>query len=542
LNKIAHYLQGHIAGEVTSNPDARRYFAHDASILEIVPTAIVYPRNENDVRKSIRFAWQLAGRGRKLPITPRGMGSGTSGSAIGSGIVLVFPAHMNKVVSLDTKKRTMSAQPGANFGALLQMLQTHGLFLPPYPASKDYATIGGAVANNAIGEKSVKYGAMADFVQSLRVVLSNGELIETGPLSQKELSHKMGLQTLEGEIYRLIDALLEENAHLLPVGRERLKARFSSIGYNIFDVKKNGQFDLTPLFTGSLGTLGVITEVTFRVAPHHPRTTQMLVSLEELEDLGDILPSLLDLKPSMADMLSRAAVQQILELNPNQLSDLSMPHEAFMHLFIEFDDSKEADRKKKVKHLQKIVDGLGAWSEVYEDLQSQERLRKLSGSVAILLQPQGPAVATPIAEDISVPVDKLADFLKKIQLVYREVGLPPALWGQAGIGVVRMWPALDLGQTGDRQKLFKIQGSLYAAAVRHGGSISASAGDGRVRAPYSPMVYGPEVHALMLSVKKIFDPRGILNPGVKTASTEEIKVLMRSSYSLSNFYDYLPRS
>ena len=117
MNKLAYYLQEHLEGEVTSAVDVRQYFAHDASILQILPAVVVYPRNESDVRKSVRFAWQLAERGKKLPVTARGMGSGTSGAAIGSGAILVFPAHMNKLMALNTKKSFISVEPGVNYGA-----------------------------------------------------------------------------------------------------------------------------------------------------------------------------------------------------------------------------------------------------------------------------------------------------------------------------------------------------------------------------------------------------------------------------------------
>jgi glycolate oxidase len=119
---------------------------------------VAYPRNENDVRKTARFSWQLAERGRVIPITARGAGTNQTGAALGSGIVLVFPAHMNRILELDTKTNTVTVEPGINYGKLQQTLHTHGRFLPPYPASLEYSTIGGAIAENTSGEKSVKYG------------------------------------------------------------------------------------------------------------------------------------------------------------------------------------------------------------------------------------------------------------------------------------------------------------------------------------------------------------------------------------------------
>jgi FAD/FMN-containing dehydrogenase len=433
MSRIAHYLQEHLVGEVTDSLDVRRYFSHDTSILQVTPSVVVYPANENDVRKTARFCWQLAERGKILPITPRGGGTDTSGAAIGSGVMMAFTAHMNRILALNPGKEFVTLEPGITFGALQQTLYTHGLFLPPYPASSAYATIGGGLANNSIGEKSVKYGDMRKYVEKLSVVLANGEIIETGPISKRELNRKMGLTSLEGNIYRGIDGLLEENQALLNDERSRMRAKHNRSGYNLFEVKKKGTFDLTPLFLGSQGTLGIITEATLQLIPHNP---------------------------------------------------------------------------------------------IAESLH---------------LESQGGAKAVPVAEDVSVPIDRLADFMSRVNEIYSGGGLPPALWGHAGDGVVRMHPLLDLSQIGDRQKLYKLQDLVYNSALNMGGSISASAGDGRVRAPYMGHVYGKEARQLMIDVKQIFDPYGILNRGVKTATAEEVKSLMRTEYSRAG-HEYLPHS
>src|SRR5579872_6336687 len=122
MSKVAHYLQEHLLGEVTDSPEVRRHFSHDASILQLMPSIVVYPRNENDVRKTARFSWQLAERGKVLPITARGGGSNTSGAALGSGILLIFTAHMNRILALDPKKEYIIVEPGATYDKIEQTL------------------------------------------------------------------------------------------------------------------------------------------------------------------------------------------------------------------------------------------------------------------------------------------------------------------------------------------------------------------------------------------------------------------------------------
>jgi FAD/FMN-containing dehydrogenase len=154
----------------------------------------------------------------------------------------------------------------------------------------------------------------------------------------------------------------------------------------------------------------------------------------------------------------------------------------------------------------------------------------------------GQTKSVPVAEDVAVPIENLASFLKTAGEIYQAAGLAPAAWGQAGEGVIRMHPLLDLSQVGDRQKLFKVMNAVYEAALKMGGTTTASAGDGRIRAPYIAGVYGKQLHEVMMQVKNIFDPHNILNPGVKTASIQDIRELLRGDYSLSHLHNHLPRS
>lgn len=542
MSKVAHYLQEHLLGEVTDSPEVRRHFSHDASILRMVPSIVVYPRNENDVRKTARFAWQLARRGRTLPITARGGGSNTSGSAIGSGVLLVFTAHMNKILMMDAKKEFIVVEPGATYDKLEQTLYTHGLFLPPYPGSQHFATIGGGIATNAIGEKSVKYGASGQYVEKLGVVLANGEVIETGPLSKRELNRKMGLATFEGEVYRGVDALLEENIKLIEQERNRVRALRNAMGYNLLDIKSKKSFDLTPLFIGSHGSLGIITEATLEVVTHNPIISMALVSLNDLNDLHHILPQILKLKPSIFDMVNKDAIDLVLEINPNQLTRVLDNPKAAIHLFVEFDDPKDGDQKGALKRLRKIVQKLDGSFQSATQPEEMERLWKIRHSVTtILTRPRGQSKAVPVAEDVCVPVNSLVEFLHRATDIYENNGLVAAAWGHAGDGVVRMQPMLDLGQVGDRQKLFKVSEAIYEVVKDLDGSITAAAGDGRIRAPYTSMVHSPEFYDLILKVKKVFDPYGILNPGVKTASAQEVRTLLRGEYDLAHHHEHLPR-
>ncbi|MDQ3123899.1 MAG: FAD-binding oxidoreductase [bacterium] len=545
MSKVAHYLQEHLVGEVITSPDARRYFSTDTSIFTLTPAIVVYPRNENDVRKTTRFTWQLAERGRVIPITARGSGTDQTGAALGSGVILVFPAHMNKVLELDPKSGSVAVQPGLNYGKLQQTLHTHGRFLPPYPASIEYSTIGGAIGNNAAGEKSVKYGATRQFVRSLRVVLANGEVIETRRISKRELSKKMGLNTMEGEAYRSLDALLEENKAL--IDESKLNVSKNSAGYCLDEVKrKDGSFDLTPLLVGSQGTLGIVTESIVETENFNPHTTLILAKFDSLEDACKAVIELKELSatPSALEMVDENLISFIDHTNPNQLKGLIEKPYPKVILLVEFDDVNARVQKRMAKKSRKIVERYSGTCQVEEGIEQKEHLWKIRHAAAsVVAFQEGNTKALPIIEDGVVPVEKLEEYISSIYTLFERLHLSVALWGHAGSGNLHMQPMLDLSQLGDRQKIFRLLEEYHKLVIDLGGSISAEHGDGRLRGPYLVQQYGAEMVELFSKVKAVFDPHGTLNPGVKVGvTTEDIKPLLRSEYSMAHLYDHLPRT
>ena len=545
MSKVAHYLQEHLLGEVSTSADARRFFSTDNSIFSVVPSMIVYPRNENDVRKTARFAWQLAERKRIIPITARGAGTDLGGAALGSGIILSFPAHMNRIIQLDTKSGNITVEPGLNYGRLQQTLHTHERFLPPYPASMEYSTIGGAVANNASGERAVKYGSTKEFVSGLRVVLANGEVITTKRLSKRELNKKLGLSTFEGEIYRTIDSLIEENKSL--VDTCKLDVAKNTAGYNIADVKhKDGSFDLTPLFVNSQGTLGIITEITMATEPYNPETTLFLASFDSISSVTE---AILDLRheahvPSVLELVDGNLLKFIERLNPNQLKgSLEKPYPRYV-LLVEFDESSDRQRKKAVKKAKSIFDKLASHYEMETDLSKQSRLWKVRHATSSLLaHSEKQLKAIPLIDDCAVPLDKLGELITEATKLFAAEQLQLAMWGHAGDGSLHIHPFFDLSSLGDRQRAFRLLQSYYQIVTKLGGTTSSQHGDGRIRAPFLTQVYSEDAVKLLEKLKHSFDPHGILNPGVKLGvSIDDLKPLVREHYSLNHLYNHMPRS
>ncbi len=541
MSKIAHYLQEHIVGEVLTTPEARKYFSTDGSVLSLTPSVIVYPQNENDVRKVARFTWQLAERGRVIPITARGLGTDQGGAAIGSGVILVYPAHLNRILELDGRSGQVSVEPGITFAKLQQTLHTHGRFLPPFPASYEFSTVGGAVANNTSGEKSLKYGSMRRFVDRLKVVLANGEIIETERLNKRDLSKKMGLATFEGEIYRSLDVLFEENSEL--ISNINLSVSKNSAGYDLSEVKTKEGFDLTPLLVGSQGTLGLITEVGLNTAIYNADTTLIAAFLEDKSQAQDIILELkrLDEPPVCIELVDSTVLKFLEEHHPNQLKGIVEKPYPELVLLIEFDDHEKA-QKRAVKKAEKVLASFDQKFRTETEDEAKDQLWKIRHAAGLVVtHHQADKKAVPVIEDGVVPVDRLQEYLTATEALLNKHHLSWAMWGHAGDGNLHIQPFLDLGQVGDRQKVFRLIDDYYRLVISLGGSTSGEHNDGRIRAPYLSELYGDEVVALFQKTKRIFDPYGTLNPGVKVgANLEDIKRMLRSEYNMDHLYNHLP--
>ena len=535
MNKVAHYLQQHLSGEIITSSDVLDYFSTDESILQLKPQLVVYPRKEGDIRKSARFTWQLSEKGRLVPLTARGMGPDQTGGSLGSGIIIALPAHMNKVIELDSKTGVITVEAGMNLDKLQQVLHTHGRFLPPVSNVNKYATIGGAVANNDSGRASYKYGPMQEFVRGLRVVLANGELIETGRLSKREFNKKLGLASFEGEIYRGLDKLIEESYDTITSVSEVTDK--GSAGYDISDVKqKDGSFDLTPIFLGSQGTLGIITEVTLDTAPYNPIINRMVAGFAERSQAWKAIDEINKLKngPSSIDFIDMSLINMLQDINPGVLKPLQGGVPAVL-LFIDIDDDGARSSKRIQKKITKILDTQDAELVIPgEDEEEWERLR--DSASMYLTYNKSKKRALPVLDDALVPIERMSEFFNEVEKLMSALSLPDyAIWGQAGSGLVHVAPLLDISSVGDRQKMFKAMDAFYSYVCKIGGSIAGEYAEGRTRGIFSGKQFQPQAIDMFRKIKDIFDPTKTLNPGVKMeARLDDVKKMGRDSYSLDH--------
>ena len=518
MNKIATYLNEHLLGEVSTAKAVRSYLSDDGGILSITPDMVILPRVTNDIRKVMRFAWQLAEKGHVLALTVRGNGTDPTGAGIGKGIVISNAAHLNRILDVLPKEKLVHIQSGVEAGALIEMLKWHGLFLPGLPKSVRRSTVGGLIANNSAGQA----GYMVDAIEKMEVILSNGDVLETGRISKREVNKRQGEQTLEGEIYRKLEGLIEDNDGLIQkLAQQQSK---NNVGYHaITKVRhKDGSFDLTPLIAGSQGTLGIISEVVLNTEFYNPDDVQAVVAAKDVAQAQEIAEALHKLGPAVLEVYDGELFRQAARAGV-RFEVLGDVEEVGAVIYLRFTDFSDYARKSKLRRLQKALNSYKLTAIDSSDRNRDEFL-PITQISAILETSDDKATFLPILQGITVTPDNRADVHTAIAEIAAKHHMPLPTEENILTGVINVYPALKISSVSEKQKLFKLMNDIAAAVDKAGGAFVGDGAEGRLKANAAWAQLDPDIAELYTKIREIFDPFGILNPGVKQKN--ELKKLV----------------
>jgi len=536
MSKIAGYLQEHLQGEVSTNSALRAAFSHDMSILEMTPEMIIYPRITNDIRKVMRFTWQLAEKGHVLPVTPRGGGTNNTGAAIGKGIIISTTAHMNDILEFDGKQRLIRLQPGVGTRTLSTALVLHGLAIPSFIRADSRATVGGAVADGATSWLSAVSGGIQTSTQQLEVVLANGDVLQTERLSKRDLNKRKGLQTFEGEIYRSLDNLIEDNKELIEqkIGVDTA----DSSGYSaIAKVKqRDGSFDLTPLFIGSQGTLGIISELIMKAefsGAHYAVATIAFPTKEAARDSFEILRTF---EPAFLEYFDNAFFETAARYGKKY--DFYQQTDGAA-IVIGFNDLSDRARRKK---LQKVVKYF-AKQEVTidardESLEAEELLGILDIGAYTVLPQEAHVASPPLFDNVFIPPERFEEFRGAVDILAQKYHTQLPIRYRILDSIVFTRPVLSFQKVGDKQKIFKLLEEFSSLVAQYSGTLVGVGGEGRVKTRFTQAQLDDDVRELYAAIKAIFDPYNLLNPGVKqTYELRELVSLLRNDYDTAPMRD-----
>lgn len=507
MSKLAEYLNRHVVGNVFDRPSVCAAYARDGSVLEITPELVAFPENTNDVRKLLRFAEQLAIRDLPLPITVRGSGLDKTGASIGPGMIL-STEKLNKVEELDARGRLVRVQPGVTLGQLNEFLRPWGLWLPVSYDPK--ITIGSLIATSPTDDYMSRYGGIYHFTESLEVVIPGGDLLELSPKRQHKIDKAISSGSAEGVLYREIEKILDEQADII---MDRSMQNYTAAGYaNITHVRENHTTNLLPLMFASQGTLGVITDIILKVELLPSKPQRMLVSFHDLAQAQKFLQTAAERDPYLLKIFDLRILEAASALGKR--SDLfTRQFGKGILALIGFDHGHFRSNSRLKECIEALPENT---LFVREDEGNHDDFCELINLLsAYLNQGDDSGQHLPVMDEVFVPKSAFSEFLLGLANLEQSTGLSLPVFGSFITSSYTVRPALDYASLDDRKRLVRFM-KLYNDLINSlGGSICGNGPEGRIKALFTTKNLGVGEKQLYTAIKVAFDPKNIMNPGVK---------------------------
>jgi FAD/FMN-containing dehydrogenase len=535
--KIEEQLRKIIKGDVEVSEQTLEKYSRDTSLFKVRPEVVVFPKDVEDVSALVCFVNENRDKFPSLSLTGRSAGTDMTGGPLNESIIVVFDRHMT---AGEVDKETLKAvvEPGLHFKIFEEKMCGPGITMPSYPASKAIAALGGMVMNNSGGERTLRYGQTRDYVEGMKVVLSDGKEYTLGPLTKEELDRKMSGQGFEGEIYRKTYELLENNFDLVQKAKPNVTK--NSAGYALWRVWNRKTFDLSQLFTGSQGTLGLLTEAKLRLVKEKKHSKMITVFFDSWNKLPSVVQAVLPHEPESMETFDQATLELGLRFMPEiakkagegflRFAMRFLP-EAIMSarmleipdliVLIEVAEESEDGLKKKIESIEAELREQKALFRTLHNKQEEEKYWVMRRESFNLLRQHVKGKQTaPFVEDFAVRPEVLPEFLPKVVSILEGYDIELTIQGHAGNGNFHIIPLMDLTKESERAKIIPVADKVYDLVAEYGGTNTAEHNDGILRTPYLETMYGKEVIRLFAEVKNIFDPKNIFNPGKKVGGSK----------------------
>jgi FAD/FMN-containing dehydrogenase/Fe-S oxidoreductase len=511
-------LKKHIRGEVRSDLATRILYSTDASIYQIEPLGVAFPKTQDDLQGTVELAAEY-----KVPILPRGAGSSLAGQAIGEALILDCSRWLDNLVDIDAEARTATVEPGLVLSKLNVAAAKHGLMFGPDPASAERATMGGVIGNNATGAHSILYGMTADHLISADVIQSDGSLATWGLVEQSAIS---------GQPSAIVSTAMTIHEKYADAIRQNFPQSWrNSAGYRLnyllpwsattppqwsddwslvashYPPVSSDSINLAPLLAGSEGTLAVIRRATVNLVPKPAHTILGVLAYDSVEEACDNVPRLLEFNPSAVELVPQMLIRLAKDV-PAYASQVGwVIGDPAALLVVEFSGSRPEVLKEAIRQL-------GPDVVIAESEEEQTRVWSVR-KVGLGIFDSRPADARPVAfiEDCAIPVERLGEFVREVEKILATYGTYAAFYAHASAGCLHIRPILNLKLGDGRRVLRTIAEATLALTLRLGGSMSSEHGDGMLRGEFLRQIYGAEVVEAMRLLKQAADPENLFNPG-----------------------------
>jgi FAD/FMN-containing dehydrogenase/Fe-S oxidoreductase len=502
--RIQADLRGLLAGEVFCDDPFTLMYASDASVYQMRPLGVVRPRGLADVRALVRYASE-----QKIPLHPRGAGTGLAGESLGAGLIVDFSRSMRRIVSIDGD--TVTVQPGVVLGQLNRYLAGFGRQFGPDPATGGVTTMGSVLALDNSGSNWLRHGSARRHVVSMQIVMADGEVLEVGrhPITDDPLrdpNHR------RRDLVRRLAELIDREQTLIKEWQP--KAWVNRSGYHLYDVVENGELELARMLVGSEGTLGLITQATLRTVPIPKHRGVALLFFDRLDSAATAAMEAQSLGLAACDLIDRRILSLARDVDDRYAR--AIPREAEAMLMIE---QQAEDEHDVIESLQQAVirwqrrKRLAFGFHLALAPEEFDAFRRMARRVSpTLYRVQGAERPTPFVEDIAVPPDQLANFLLRLQNVLKAHDVTASFFAHAGHGQLHVRPFLNLAEPADVRKMQALADELYDEVFKLGGTMSGEHGSGLSRTWFLRKQFGP-LYDVFREVKRIFDPSNLFNPG-----------------------------
>lgn len=559
-SEIAAFFRGDIED---SNATLETY-SHDTSLFTVRPQLVLFPKDAADICALVKWSKENKNKYPDLSITPRAAGTCMAGGPLNTSLILDVTRYMNKIERVtqvasyeivplfpNAKKVLIvgeaTVQPGCYYRDFEKETLSKGLLLPSYTASKSINAVGGMVGNNSAGELTLRYGKTEDYVSSLKVVFADGYEYNVKPMTRRELYSKMNELTFEATVYKELFEIIKQNTALITSAKPLVSK--NSAGYNLWNVyqpKTEGKedlediFDFTQLIIGSQGTLGIVTEITFKLVKPEPVSKLFVVFLNDLARLGEIVSSLALHTPQslesyddktfglavrfFPEMLKQKGIWEMFKFSVSFLPEFWMTLIGGIPklvLLVEFTGDSEEEVHAKCRNAQKDLAQFNVATRITRSSREAEKYWTMRRDSFALLRSHAEGRRTaPFIDDIIVKPEYLPEFLPKLNEIL--AGYPDLIYtiaGHAGNGNFHIIPLMKIDDPFGTDTILELSEKVYDLVVSFHGSITAEHNDGIIRTPYLSKMFSPDVLALFDQVKKIYDPQNIFNPGKKVRGT-----------------------
>lgn len=487
----------------------RHVYSVDASIFEVEPLGIVIPKTQSDLQAAVEIAAR-----HHVAITVRGAATGITGGCLGRGLIIDTSTYLNHILSINIEEQYVICEPGVVQDDLNQSLSPFGFRLGPDTSTGNRATIGGMLANNAAGARSLRYGKMVDHVQGVEILLSTGEKIFFTSVSDEEWEAKRLLSNREGEIYRTLWEIKQQDA-------DEIKKRFPPIprrvsGYHLDQLLKPEPFNISTLIAGSEGTLGIATQIKMGIVPKPKALALLLISFDNLQEAFRSVPALLEDDPLSLELIDH----QIITLgrsSPHIRSHLGwLKGDPQAILIFEAEGNHPQEAEEKIKKLQaklqqKKVGTVHIPIFLADQMAHVWELRK--AGLGILLSKKTYSRAIAFLEDISIPPQHLAPFMERFANYLTQHGKEAGIYGHVGAGCMHIRPYIDLRNSEELALMRQMMLDISTLILEYGGALSGEHGDGWIRSWLNPKMFGEKIMEDFKKIKHAFDPLHLMNPG-----------------------------